>query len=42
MVQNSVFLRAGAVRWYRPRAKNGKRQNPREFDVHGDFNIDIL
>ena len=26
MELNFVFLRVGAVRWYRPRAKNGKRQ----------------
>ena len=38
-MQNSVFLREGAVQKYRPRAKNGKRQTRRGFDVLGEFLI---
>lgn len=33
MELNFVFLRVGAVRWHRPRAKNGKRQKLSELDV---------
>ena len=37
MELNFVFLRAGAVRRYRPRAKNEKRQNSLGFDAQGCF-----
>ena len=37
MELNFVFLRVGAVRWYRPRAKNGKRQNSLGFNAQGCF-----
>ncbi len=39
MELNFVFLRVGAVRRYRPRAKNEKRQNRLGFDVQAYFNV---
>ena len=39
MELNFVFLRVGAVRWYRPRAKNEKRQNRLGLDVQAGFTI---
>ena len=39
MELNFVFLRAGAVRLYRPRAKNEKRQKRIELDVQYAFII---
>lgn len=38
-VLNFVFLRVGAVRLYRPRAKNEKRQKYHKLDVCGTFTI---
>ena len=36
-VLNFVFLRVGAVRWYRPRAKNEKRQKCCKFNTYSIF-----
>ena len=39
MELNFAFLRAGAVRWYRPRAKSEKCQKRIGFDVQSAFKI---